>query len=77
MRVCVRFFGNLRNYLKNGQEVVQVDFQHPVTVEELLQRLGVDEQEIWAVSVNDQKVASDFPLTEDCEIMVFPPIGGG
>jgi len=77
MKVAVQFFGDLRKYLRQGQEVINVDIEAGGTIGGLLQRLGVEKGEVWVVSLNDSIVDEMSQLVEGGKVLVFPPFEGG
>ena len=77
MKVTVQFFGDLRKYLHKGQEVMDLEVEIGDTVGELLQRLGVEEGEVWAVSLNGNIIDEGFRLVKGGRLLVFPPFSGG
>ena len=77
MKVTVQFFGDLRKYLREGQEVIELEMEAGGTIEGLLQQLGIEEGEVWVVSLNGNIVDEASSLREGSKIMVFPPFGGG
>ena len=77
MRVTVQFFGDLRKYLPEGQEVIELEVEVGDTITGLLQQLGVEKGEVWAVSLNGNIVNESSQLVEGGKVLVFPPFGGG
>jgi sulfur carrier protein ThiS len=77
MKITVQFFGDLRKYLQEGEEVIDLEVEADRTVSDLLLQLGVEEGEVWVVSLNGNIVDEASSLKEGGKIMVFPPFGGG
>lgn len=77
MKVTVELFGDLRKYLQKGQELIDLEVEGGGTVGGLLQRLGVEAGEVFAVSLNGEIVDEDCELAEGSRVLVFPPFGGG
>ena len=77
MKVMVQFFGDLRKYLREGQEVIDLEVEAGGTIGDLLQQLRVEEGEVWVVSLNGNIVHETSQLVEGGNVMVFPPFGGG
>ncbi|OGO06114.1 MAG: hypothetical protein A2Y60_01755 [Chloroflexi bacterium RBG_13_54_9] len=77
MKITVQFFGDLRKYLREGEEVIDLEVEADRTVSDLLLQLGVEEGEVWVVSLNGNIVDEASLLKEGGKIMVFPPFGGG
>lgn len=77
MRVTVQFFGDLRKYLRKGQEVIDLEVEARGTIGDLLRQLQVEEGEVWVVSLNGNIVNEASQLVEGGKVLVFPPFGGG
>ncbi len=54
MKVSVKAYGNLRRYLKEGGGQAELLFDAPVSVGEVLLRLGIPVADAWRISVNGE-----------------------
>ncbi len=77
MKVIVQFFGDLRKYLPEGQELIELEMEAGATVGGLLRQLGVEEGEVGVVSMNGNIVPEAYGLTNGGKLLAFPPFGGG
>ena len=79
MRVRARLFATLRAYLPEAaaDHALEVDLPEGATMADLLDRLGLPEQEVKVTFVNGRIRSGDWILQPDDEVGVFPPIGGG
>jgi len=77
--VQARLFASLRKYqpgLGHG-ESVSVELRDGSRVADLLERLGIPENETKQVFVNGLVRPSDYELKDGEEVGIFPPIAGG
>ncbi len=92
MRVTVRVFSFLRDYLKaQGKENREIELELPpeATIKDVFIRLGIDQHykedvfseemgHIFQVLVNHQAVNEfSHPLQDGDTIVMFPPMSGG
>ncbi len=87
MKLTIHLFGSLRLYLPTGSdfnscEIEFLETQNPVvTLEQILDRLKIPDQNEFIVIVNDQKIAQDdfsnTTLQENDEVVLLPSIKGG
>jgi sulfur carrier protein ThiS len=77
MRVAVRTFGNLRRYLPDGGQGASVSLSETATIRDVLDALGIPENEAWRVSLNGTLVSVEAALSDSDEVSVFAPVGGG
>lgn len=74
----VRLYATLRSY--GGQQaggVVAAEVPEEVTVQELLQQLGIPADEVKLAMVNGIHVELEHRLSACDRIALFPPVGGG
>lgn len=77
--VHVKLFATLRQYrpgLGIG-EAFSVELPDGATVEDLLQVLGLPEEEVKIIFVNALFRDPDHALANGDELGIFPPVGGG
>lgn len=75
----VKLFATLRQY-KPGLgigEAFPVELQAGATVTDLVQCLGLPEDQVKLVFVNALSAELDRPLANGDEVGIFPPVGGG
>lgn len=77
MRVRARFFGDLRKFAPNNEDVVEAELPEGATVSDLVDAVHVERGELWRASVDKQLVELGQVLHEGDEVFLFPPIGGG
>ena len=77
MKLTVRLFGDLRRYLPEGQDPIQMELPEGSTSMTVLDSLGIHPGEVWVVRANKQVVPEDQPLRDGDDLEVFEPVGGG
>lgn len=77
--VYLRLYSTLTKYLKGARigEAVPVEVEADANVRDLIAKLGIDEGEVYLVSVNSQVEAHDYILRDGDEVSLFGPIAGG
>ncbi|MGE5578997.1 MAG: MoaD/ThiS family protein [Bacillota bacterium] len=73
-QIKVRFFGSIAEQLGDTR-VVEVEAGSRVA--DLLQLLGLREDDIPLCIVNGIQVGKDAPLSDGAEVMLFPVVAGG
>jgi molybdopterin converting factor small subunit len=77
--VRVRLFATLREFqpdLGLG-EAFSVELRNGATVGDLIQQLGLPDEEVKIVFVNGIFRDRAHPLADGDELGIFPPVGGG
>ncbi len=78
MRITVKLFATLRKYAGEDKKgVVELDFDDPVSVGQVLQQLTVPEEIPKIILINSVQKQPDDMLADGDELSVFPPIAGG
>lgn len=77
MRVEVRIFADLRNYVPGSENPLFVRLPEGSTVHDLLAMLGVPAEKVKVIFVNSRQKSPDFLLSEGDRVGIFPPTGGG
>ncbi len=74
MAVEVELFGQL---LLGAPRRQALTLEHPTTVREVANRLGLDPDEIGLIVVNGVQSEVDDLVPPDCRLCFFPPMSGG
>ncbi|MBI3987985.1 MAG: MoaD/ThiS family protein [candidate division NC10 bacterium] len=81
MKIELRLFATLRRYLPPGSErgKVLLDLQDGLTVEGLIERLGIPPELAELTVVNGRTLERDLKekLRDGDVVSIFPPIAGG
>ena len=77
MQVTVRAVGFFKKYLDSNSQVVPIEIKKGTTIDILLQQIGIPENEVMRVAVNDLLVPFDHVLCDGDMILVIPPIAAG
>lgn len=79
MQVEVRVFSGLEKFLphKRFGEPLTVDIIEGETIRDLLQKLGIPEDQVYTILVDGRHQSLDYTLRQDERISFFPPVGGG
>jgi molybdopterin converting factor small subunit len=77
--VQVKLFATLRGHYPNLGigEAMPVEMPDDATIERLVEKLGLPEEQIHLVFVNGIVQKKRHPLSDGDEIGIFPPVGGG
>lgn len=74
MQVTVKLFANFRH----GRFNIEVrQYQQGVTVEHIVEELGIPKNELGILLVNSRHVGLDRELRDGDTLAVFPLVGGG
>ncbi|BAL81016.1 MoaD/ThiS family protein [Caldisericum exile] len=74
MTVKVKLYGD---YLKYGPEETYINIEDNSTVEDVLNKFGIEERKYIIVLVNLKRAWFDDKLNEGDVVSVFSPVGGG
>lgn len=79
MNVKVRLFASLRKNIPELAlgESLDVNLQPGTSITNLFKQLGIPENEVKLSFVNGQYQTVDYVLSDNDEIGIFPPVGGG
>lgn len=79
MKVKVKLFASLRKYIPELDlgESLDVSMESGSSIAQLYEQLGIPEDEVKLAFVNGQYRKSEYVLSDEDEIGIFPPIGGG
>ncbi len=79
MKIYVRLFATLRQYIPNAKGGATLSFELPesATLHHLIEKLNLPVEEVKLCYVNGRYQELNYTLQEGDEIGIFPPIGGG
>lgn len=78
MQLEVHLFAGLRDkYPEAKKGPIFICMRDSSTIGDLLEHLGLQDQESLLILKNGLKQSSSCILRDDTPIMIFPPIGGG
>lgn len=79
IQVEIRLFAYLRELLpKENRGVKQVEIKKNLTIDNLMDEIGIVEKEIMIVMINGiRKLDYNEPLKDGDRVAIFPPVGGG
>jgi len=75
MKVTLKVFATLRNYMSSGEAVYTHD--GPLTVRELIRAYDIPESEATIILVNGLHGTLEKELRDGDTASIFPPVGGG
>ncbi|HBH29383.1 MAG: MoaD/ThiS family protein [Desulfofustis sp. PB-SRB1] len=74
MIITLNCFASLKPYTPDGGTL---ELAEGTTVEAVLTRLGIPQEEIRLIFVNSVHVSPDTVLKDGDRLGIFPPVGGG
>lgn len=79
IKVKVKLYATLRKYLPGTEigEAVEFEISEGTTINELLDKIGVENKEIKITLINGVKKDLEYILKDGDLLVVFPPVGGG
>ncbi len=83
MRITVKLFATLSRYLPPGTErnVAEIEVPEAATVAEVIERLGLPEEEVHMTLLDGRFVAPQdrarTPLASGQSLAIWPPVAGG
>jgi thiamine biosynthesis protein ThiS len=78
MKVVVKLHGETKRYVKNlVGDSVEADVPDGSTVQQLLDQLGVADEDVWMSAVNKTVVKPEHVLADGDAVEVFAPVQGG
>lgn len=75
--ITVHPHGELSTYFGRSYGGVPVPIEPGITIERLLERLGIPAKEVWLVAKNGDTVKRDVPLDAGDTVELFAPVAGG
>lgn len=77
IRLEVNTLGHLKDLYPHLTEMAHIDSEKPLTVLEIIGRLGVSPRMVLFVTIGDRIVPKETLIEKDCLlILVSPPAGG-
>lgn len=77
MQIKVNLSGNLRAILTGKPPEIVAELEGPVTVRQLLDRIGVYPPVVVTVLVNGEAKSKDAVIAEDSVVVLIGPMAGG
>ncbi|HHY38284.1 MAG TPA: hypothetical protein GX507_05090 [Clostridia bacterium] len=77
MKVKVKAYGGLAHYLPDRKEEIEVEIGDGMALGDLVKGLGIPEEEIWLVSVDNALKPKETILKGGEEVLIFAPVAGG
>jgi len=79
IQVEVRLFANLRELFPlEDRGVKKLEIQEDMTIDNLLDKIGIVEKEIMIVMINGlRKLDYNETMKNGDRVAIFPPVGGG
>lgn len=79
MEITVTLYATLTRYHPEGKknETFSLELPEGSTVKDLLDKLGIKEDEVKQVFIRHKSRSKDHPLEDGEKVAVFPPVGGG
>lgn len=74
MKITVKLFATLR---EGRQKIIDLDVEAGTTIEEIIDKMGIEKTEIAILLINGRDGQFDKILNESDLIAIFPPVGGG
>ena len=75
MFITLKCFATLRQY--QPEEAEHLELPPGTSIEDLLQRLGIDSREVKLIFVNNKSASRTTLLEEGDTVGLFPAVGGG
>jgi sulfur carrier protein ThiS len=77
MRIRVRLQGYLHGYTESKSPEFDLELPSRITLAELIHELKIPDSEVWVASLNGQNVPLSTALSNNDQVIIFPPITGG
>lgn len=75
--ITARAHGNLRRHFPGGHEEAVFTLPDGSRVADLLRSIGLPDEEVWMVSVNDLLAKPEQVLADGDRVNIFAPVSGG
>ena len=79
MKVTVKLFGTLRSRVPQYDVTAGIDlvFEDPVNVRQIVSHLGLPEKQIGIVTINEIMARAGDPVPDNALVRIFQPLTGG
>ena len=77
MKVHVVAYGSLFRWLSSGERGEHRSLDAGDTLNDLIRKLNIPNEEVWMATVNGLKADWDQTLQDGDEVRLFSPLGGG
>lgn len=79
MKIRLKLYATLRKYLPNSKlgEEITIELSPSSTVEDVIEKLGMDEEQAKIILVNGNHKDLGYKLKDNDLLVIFPPVGGG
>jgi len=77
MRVELRFYAGLRDYLPDDDGPAEIDLPDGARVRDVIERFGIPRDKPRILLVNGRHAALDTVLRDGDLLVLFPPVAGG
>jgi len=75
--ITLKLFATLKSYEPYGVDTDQYPVQPGMTIQDLVDELGMHDKEAKLIFVNGVRVPRDMVLQGGERVGIFPPVGGG
>jgi sulfur carrier protein ThiS len=77
MQVQVIVSGYLKKFTQSDASVAFIEIEEEATVRDLVELLGLPEEESFIIAVNGELVAYGHTLHPTDQVRIIPPVSGG
>ncbi len=77
MAIRIRLRGNLRKYSPDKRETTTLQTDVPISLRDLMRRLGIPEEEVSTAAVNGKLAPETQQVAPGDDVDLFGPIAGG
>ncbi|MDW2003751.1 MoaD/ThiS family protein, partial [Vibrio sp. 2304] len=74
LMIKVKLFATFRN---GREEEIHFEYYEGITGREIIEKLGIKEEEVAIFIVNGRDKKWDEPIEDEATVSLFPPVGGG
>lgn len=73
----INITGHLRDLYPQVEALTVIECNQPLTVAELIDRLGISSKMVLFATINERIVSKDYLVDQECSInLISPPAGG-
>jgi sulfur carrier protein ThiS len=74
MKIQVKTFATLKKFEPEG---ATLELDQGATIKDVIEALGIPDEEVRLAFVNGTHAKKDHPVSEDDKVSLFPAVGGG